>query len=130
MHKVLVVHNPAVPLDTFRHFFAQSGYHVETATSGEHAIAKLDRVKFDLVIMDLRPPGIDGSRIARHMIHSASRHSPVIAICPTPMPRQYAFDLVLSNPLDIMLLRGFLRTIPSKMPSGADGTRLSGSFNS
>jgi CheY-like chemotaxis protein len=111
MYRVLLIHNHEMRLDTFRFFLMQSGYHVESATSGEQGIQKLDAGRFDLVITDVRRPGIDGSRIARHIRNSDSLYLPIIAISPTPMLRQLDFDLVISNPLDIMLLRGFLTGI-------------------
>jgi len=36
------------------------GYHVETARSGEEALTKIAQQPFDLVITDLRMPGVDG----------------------------------------------------------------------
>ena len=120
MYRLLVVHNHGVSLDTFRFFFTQSGYHVETATGAEQAIAKLDAGDFDLVITDLRQPGIDGNAIARHIRNSGSRYLLMIAISPIPMKRPLDFDLVISNPLDIILLKGFLRGITSNNPSRDD----------
>jgi CheY-like chemotaxis protein len=120
MCRLLLIYDRETPLDTFRFFFTQSGYHVETATSGEQGIQKLDAGRFDLVITDVRPRGIDGSRIARHIRNSGSRYLPIIAISPMPMLRQFDFDLVISNPLDIVLLKGFLKTITSNNPSRLD----------
>jgi len=115
-----------MPLDTFRFLFTQSGYHVETATSGEQGIQKLNEGSFDLVITDVRPPGINGSRIARHIRNSSSRYLPIIAISPAPTLRQLDFDLIISNPLDTILLRGFLKGVTSNNQSLEDLEPLSG----
>ncbi len=113
MCRVLVIHNQGMSLDTFRFLFMQSGYHVETATSGEQGIQKLEAIRFDLVITDVRSPGIDGRRIARHIRNSGRRYLPIVAISSTPLARQFDFDLVISNLLDMILLRGFLKKMTS-----------------
>jgi len=41
------------------------GYEVETARSGEEALAKIARQPFDLVITDLRMPGVDGLELLK-----------------------------------------------------------------
>jgi DNA-binding NtrC family response regulator len=42
---------------------AERGYEVAEADSGERAVELLDRFAFDVVITDLRLPGIDGTRV-------------------------------------------------------------------
>src|SRR5687768_8845776 len=42
---------------------AERGYEVAEAESGEKALEYLDRFAFDVVITDLRLPGIDGARV-------------------------------------------------------------------
>ena len=39
------------------------GYHVEQADSGEAALAHLADFAFDIIITDLRLPGVDGSAV-------------------------------------------------------------------
>ena len=36
------------------------GYHVEAVNSGDGAIRALDREKFDVMVLDLKMPGMDG----------------------------------------------------------------------
>lgn len=49
----------------------EPGYQVETASSGEEALAKMTARPFDLVITDLRMPGINGLElIERARVHS------------------------------------------------------------
>lgn len=43
----------------------RSGHRVETASCGEAALALLQRSGFDLVLIDLAMPGIDGIELAR-----------------------------------------------------------------
>src|SRR4249919_36144 len=56
------------------------GYHVEQAESGEAAIARLADFAFDIIITDLRLPGIDGSAVIDAAI---ARYPDIIAIVVT-----------------------------------------------
>jgi len=42
------------------------GHHVETVTSGEQATNKLDSALYDVVVTDVRMPGIGGMEVLRH----------------------------------------------------------------
>src|SRR5947199_5801673 len=53
------------------------GYHVEQADSGETAIARLADFAFDIIITDLRLPGIDGSALVQAAVE---RYPDIIAI--------------------------------------------------
>src|SRR3989475_1321440 len=59
---------------------ADRGYRVEQAESGEVAIAKLADFAYDIVITDLRLPGIDGSAVVEAAV---ARYPDIIAIVVT-----------------------------------------------
>jgi two-component system response regulator AtoC len=56
------------------------GYHVEQADSGETAIARLAEFAFDIIITDLRLPGIDGSAVVDAAV---DRYPEIVAIVVT-----------------------------------------------
>jgi len=55
------------------------GYEVKTAESGEAAILYIQKESFDLVILDLKMPGIDGLEVL-HYIQSAAPDTKVILL--------------------------------------------------
>src|SRR6202163_2626647 len=59
---------------------ASRGYHVEQADSGEAAIARLADFAFDIIITDLRLPGLDGSAVVEAAV---GRYPDIIAIVVT-----------------------------------------------
>ena len=53
------------------------GYHVEQADSGESAVARLAEFAFDVIISDLRLPGMDGAALVQAAVE---RYPDIIAI--------------------------------------------------
>jgi two-component system response regulator PilR (NtrC family) len=56
---------------------AEHGFHVEQAGSGEEALERLNDFAFDVLITDLRLPGVDGRRV---LDEAFSRYPEIIAI--------------------------------------------------
>jgi CheY-like chemotaxis protein len=50
------------------------GYWVETCESGEAALERLRRARFDLLITDLRLPGMNGLALLEHASHPRSKN--------------------------------------------------------
>jgi CheY-like chemotaxis protein len=64
--RILVVDDEAVIRLTLDQILRRVGYVVTTAADGEQAIALLTHSVFDLLLIDLKLPGMDGVAIARH----------------------------------------------------------------
>ncbi|MEW5805821.1 MAG: GAF domain-containing protein [Acidobacteriota bacterium] len=60
---ILVIDDEQMIIDLLFEFFSDHGYNVETATSGETAIEKILRKDYDVIICDLKMPGISGQDI-------------------------------------------------------------------
>ncbi len=58
--KILVVDDESGPRDLLEEALSQKGYQVKTAKSGEQACQLLDKAAFDLVLTDLKMPGLNG----------------------------------------------------------------------
>ncbi|HVZ22883.1 MAG TPA: sigma-54 dependent transcriptional regulator [Vicinamibacterales bacterium] len=75
-HLLLVEDEPALR-EAVAEQLADRGYHVEQADSGESAMARLADFAFDVIITDLRLPGIDGSAVVEAAVE---RYPDIIAI--------------------------------------------------
>jgi DNA-binding response OmpR family regulator len=60
---------------------AVNGYEVQTACSGEEALAAMAAQPFDLVISDLQMPGIDGLALIQQVRERYSRTSLILMTC-------------------------------------------------
>lgn len=45
----------------------EEGYHIEVANDGRSALAHIDRAPFDLILLDVMMPGIDGYEVTRRV---------------------------------------------------------------
>jgi len=73
--RILVVDDEAEIAQLVAAALAAAGHTVEQVTDGEAALARVGRGGIDLVISDLRMPGMDGVRLLREL----RRRAPVLA---------------------------------------------------
>ncbi len=57
---ILIVDDEQVVRDSLVHWFTEEGYDLDSASNANDALAKLAGREFDLVIADIRMPGMDG----------------------------------------------------------------------
>jgi len=62
---VLIVDDDEFLADTFEMLLEDAGFAVETANSGNEALEKMNRFKFDLAILDYKLPDIPGSSLSK-----------------------------------------------------------------
>src|SRR5499433_304752 len=74
---LLIVEDEAPLRQAIAEQLADRGYHVEQADSGEAAVARLADFAFDIIITDLRLPGIDGSSVVEAAV---ARYPDIVAI--------------------------------------------------
>jgi DNA-binding NtrC family response regulator len=74
---LLIVEDEAPLRQAIAEQLADHGYQVEQADSGETAVARLADFAFDIIITDLRLPGIDGSSVVEAAVE---RYPDIVAI--------------------------------------------------
>ncbi|MHB9155232.1 MAG: response regulator [Endomicrobiales bacterium] len=67
MEKILIVDDESGITDVSNRILKSKGYSVMTAASGEEALEILENETFDLALIDLRMPGIDGMELLRRI---------------------------------------------------------------
>jgi two-component system, cell cycle sensor histidine kinase and response regulator CckA len=79
--RILIVDNERPHRQLLEVMLASEGYVLSTAASGEEALAMVEAQPFDLLLIDLRMSGLDGSQVtARLKANPATRHTPVIIV--------------------------------------------------
>jgi two-component system phosphate regulon response regulator PhoB len=65
--RILVVDDEEDILELVEYNLAKEGYHITGALTGEDALNKVQSEAFDLVVLDLMLPGIDGLDVAKRL---------------------------------------------------------------
>jgi DNA-binding response OmpR family regulator len=105
MCNVLVIDDEEMVRDLLKQALSRLDVSVETAGDAEKGMAKFDDGVYDLVITDVRMPGVDGHRILHHIRRSKRHRTPVIGVSGTPwLLNNGDFDDVLHKPFAIQHL--------------------------
>lgn len=84
---ILVVEDNRETLDALRALLDAEGFTVETSESGESAIEKVSMKKYDLVILDLMLPQVDGFEVCRRIKADArNKKTPVLMLTAFDVP--------------------------------------------
>ncbi|MBK9714769.1 MAG: response regulator [Kouleothrix sp.] len=75
--RILLVDDEAMIRLTLAALLQRRGYAVETATNGEEALSCLTKRRFDLLLIDLKLPGMNGLVVAQHA-HKSQPSVPIL----------------------------------------------------
>ncbi len=78
MSKILIVEDEAAIADLEKDYLELSGFQVEVANDGQTGLDKALNEDYDLVILDLMLPGVDGFEICRQV--RAEKNTPIIMV--------------------------------------------------
>jgi len=78
MSKILIVEDEAAIADLEKDYLELSGFEVEVANDGQTGLDKALNENYDLVILDLMLPGVDGFEICRQV--RAEKNTPIIMV--------------------------------------------------
>lgn len=123
MYSILIVDDQQIVSDVLQKILSRFGYHAEIAAGGQEGIRMFDTGFFDLVITDIRMPGIDGYDVARH-IRSSHRHfTPIIGISGTPwLLNGDVFDWVLPKPFGLQTLLDAVKNVMRRTAPSQKGS--------
>ena len=120
MSTILVIDDEKGILQLIRQALTRFGHKVETAADGHEGIRKFDDGNFDIVITDIRMPGLDGNGVVAHIRKSDRQAIPVIAISGTPWQLEANdFDMVLPKPFTLKKLVDSIRNFGASLTSRA-----------
>lgn len=60
--------------------FANNGFHADRCCNGREALDKLGKQKYDLVLLDLLMPGVDGFAVLTEMTKTVNAKTPVFVL--------------------------------------------------
>jgi CheY-like chemotaxis protein len=82
----------------------RDGWETAEADNGETCLARLASESFDVVLLDISMPGLNGENVCRHIRNTpALAHLPVIAYTAHAMPEEK--DQILACGFDTLLIK-------------------------
>jgi two-component system cell cycle response regulator DivK len=118
--KILYVEDDDNNVFVIKNRLGRVGYTIVIATDGEQGIAMAASEKPDLILMDLRMPGVDGWEATRRLKAAAeTKRIPIIALSAHAMPgdREKALEAGCEDydtkPIDFSRLRGKIEALLS-----------------
>ena len=101
--RILVVDDEPLVCDAVKMTLEFDGHKIETAASGQAALAMFEKAKFDLVITDYEMPGMKGNELAERIkainpkqpVVLLTAYAEMLAAKQTPVD---AVDCVISKP--------------------------------
>jgi two-component system cell cycle response regulator DivK len=136
---ILIVDDDARNRKLARDVLRAAGFDTLEAASGEDAIALAREELPDLVLLDLRLPGLDGAETLQHLrAEPATARIPVVALTALAGARQAlaeaGFDGILEKPIDVGAfpeqVRALSRRRGDSTAPGREGGTLDGSRRS
>jgi CheY-like chemotaxis protein len=116
---VLVVDDLPTNRTVARHMLQSLGVQVREASTGEEALAEIERMRPDLVLLDRHMPGVDGLEVARR-VRMTDGQLPIVALSASAMAEdreaclKAGMDLFLPKPLRMDVLRKLLSQVPTR----------------
>lgn len=83
--KILTVDDNPESLKVLRYYFEDKNAKIDFAESGFEAIEKISHSKYDLVLMDMQMPGMDGPTATKKIRKDLSQNLPIIALTANAM---------------------------------------------
>jgi CheY-like chemotaxis protein len=104
-HRLLVVEDISDARELLVELLRGEGYAVEACANGAEALARLSADHYDLVLLDLMMPVMDGLQLLEELRRSAAKLPPVIVMSAFERFREEAAALgalaFISKPVDI-----------------------------
>lgn len=126
MNRILVVDDEPVLLKGLKFSLEQEGYTVETASDGKVALDILEKEKFDLVVLDIMLPEIDGNEVCKRI--RTKSMIPIIMLTAKGDDEskikglESGADDYLSKPFNILELKARIKAILRRVKPKSVGT--------
>ena len=104
--RILLIEDHADARDALRALLELDGYLVEAAAEGQEGLERARHTNFDVALIDIGLPGLDGYEVARRMRPPGQRRPVLVALTGYSQPEdrrraeEAGFDAHLVKPVD------------------------------
>ncbi len=131
--RILIVDDNAINQILVKNLLTRDGHDVALAANGQEAIAAVVSGAFDLVLMDMQMPVMDGvaATYVIRALDAPAGNVPVVALTANALPKEIArcmragMNAHLAKPIDRELLRAAIDTWTARAPVTATSENIS-----
>ncbi|ABR48482.1 two component transcriptional regulator, winged helix family [Alkaliphilus metalliredigens QYMF] len=115
VYKLLVVDDEPLLVKGLRYSLEQDGYEILSASDGEEALDKFNKGSFDLIILDLMLPKIDGLEVCQTIRQTSQ--TPIIMLTAKGedmtkiLGLEYGADDYMTKPFNILELKARIKAV-------------------
>ena len=126
--KILIVDDEPIIVKGLKFSLEQDDYETDTAFDGEEALKKFEEGGFDLILLDVMLPGIDGLEVLRRIREKSN--IPVIMLTAKGedmdkiLGLEYGADDYILKPFNILEVKARIKTILRRTGSSAQGPEI------
>ncbi len=95
---ILVVDDEADALETMKMLLESEGYEVSAASDGHHALDLIAKQHFDMILLDIKMPGLSGHELRKLILEKITYHVPILFV-----------TIVPKHEVDVKLVDGFIQ---------------------
>ena len=117
MGRVLIVDDEEEAVDVLSDFFTDLGFQARTALNGEEALTLLGDEQYDLIMLDLRMPQVDGESVIKEL-HARGLDTQVIVMTgisdggvTKEKLEQYKVKGYIEKPIDLNILEDIIKGV-------------------
>lgn len=88
-HRILVVEDNSLNQKIATYLLGKQGAEVATVDNGHEAVKQLETNAFDLVLMDIQMPGMDGIETTAYIRNNLKSNVPIIALSASSYDDEY-----------------------------------------
>lgn len=97
MYNILIVDDEQNIRQVIREYCEFEGYHVDEASDGMEAISKVEQMDYDLVVMDIMMPKIDGFTVVREIRKKTDTPVLMLSARGDELDKLYGFELGIDD---------------------------------
>src|SRR5437899_11723644 len=106
MPRILIVDDEPGIRQSLKGVFEDEGFQTEAVSSGEECLKKLEQTAYDLVLLDVWLPGIDGIETLRRLLEKSSKTHVIMisrhaTIAPAVTPNKLGAHDCIQQPLSL-----------------------------
>ncbi len=106
--RLLLVEDDKINCIVMKQILGKFNFEVDIATSGEDAIALIEKKEYNIYLLDIRLPGMSGQEIAKYIRDRAATKPKIIGVTAQLLECHDGFDRILYKPINISELTSAL----------------------